>query len=77
MVLVTFLAGSASLQACPVGDLSGDCTVDLQDLQIFAEQWLDDPGGSANLDDVNGVNVFDFTLLAANWGQEGKTVVIN
>ncbi|MHC4676408.1 MAG: lamin tail domain-containing protein, partial [Planctomycetota bacterium] len=77
MVLVTFLAGSVAVQACPIGDLSGNCIVGLEDLQIFAEQWLDDPGGSANLDDVNGVNVFDFALLAANWGQEGKSVVIN
>ena len=75
--MVTFLAGSVAVQACPIGDLSGNCIVGLEDLQIFAEQWLDDPGGSANLDDVNGVNMFDFTLLAANWGQEGKSVVIN
>ncbi|MHC4499183.1 MAG: lamin tail domain-containing protein, partial [Planctomycetota bacterium] len=75
--MVTFLAGSVAVQACPIGDLSGNCIVGLEDLQIFAEQWLDDPGGSANLDDVNGVNVFDFALLAANWGQEGKSVVIN
>jgi hypothetical protein len=26
---------------CPVGDMSGNCVVDLQDLRLFAEQWLD------------------------------------
>ncbi|MHC4110494.1 MAG: lamin tail domain-containing protein [Planctomycetota bacterium] len=26
---------------CPVGDLSGNCKVDLADLMFFAEQWLD------------------------------------
>ena len=77
LALLISLAGSVNLQACPIGDLSGDCWVNLQDLQIFAQQWLDDPGGSANLDDVNGVNAADFVLLAANWWQEGKSVVIN
>jgi len=76
VVLVTFLAGSVAVHACPIGDLNGDCTVNLQDLQVFAEQWLDDPGGSANLDDVNGVNMFDFTLLAAHWGQTGTSLVV-
>ncbi|MHC4733487.1 MAG: hypothetical protein ACYTDW_03370, partial [Planctomycetota bacterium] len=26
---------------CPVGDLSGNCKVDLADLMFLAEQWLD------------------------------------
>jgi len=26
---------------CPVGDLSGNCEVDLPDLLVFAGQWLD------------------------------------
>ena len=70
------MAGSVAVHACPIGDLSGNCTVALEDLQIFAEQWLDDPGGSANLDDVNGVSMFDFALLAANWGQTGTSLVV-
>jgi len=76
-VLLISLAGSAALHACPIGDLNGDCTVDLQDLQVFAEQWLDPPGGSADLIGNDGVDIVDFALLAANWGQEGKSVVIN
>jgi len=77
LVLVTFLAGSVGAAPCLVGDLDDDCDVDEDDLQIFAEQWLDDPGGSANLDDVNGVNMFDFALLAAQWGKSGIPLVIN
>ncbi len=78
LVLLTSLAGSASLQACPVGDLSGNCIVGWDDLQIFAGQWLDNPGGSANLDGSNGVNMADFVLLAANWDKSGiPQIVIN
>ena len=77
LILLASLVGSTAARACPVGDLSGDCKVDWQDLQIFAQQWLDDPGGSANLDDVNGVNMVDFALLAENWGKTGNTLVIN
>jgi hypothetical protein len=76
LVLVTFLAGSVGAAPCLVGDLDDDCDVDEEDLQIFAEQWLDDPGGSANLDDVNGVNMFDFALLAEDW-KKGPPLVIN
>jgi hypothetical protein len=58
--LVTFLAGSAAAQPCPIGDLSGDCTVNLQDLQIFAQQWLDPPGSCP------GANI-PTAGLAAHW----------
>ncbi|MHC4544680.1 MAG: lamin tail domain-containing protein, partial [Planctomycetota bacterium] len=57
----------------PVGDLNGDCDVNLTDLGIFVDQWLDPPGCSAhpndcaNLDAVNGINMADFALLAAKW----------
>ncbi|MHC4570689.1 MAG: lamin tail domain-containing protein [Planctomycetota bacterium] len=78
--MLTSLAASG-VQACPVGDLSGDCTVDWQDLQIFAGQWLDTGGCSepncADLDDSNNVDAFDFALLAENWGKTGNTLVIN
>ncbi|MHC4655548.1 MAG: lamin tail domain-containing protein, partial [Planctomycetota bacterium] len=57
----------------PVGDLNGDCDVNLPDLKIFIEQWLDPPGclahpnDCANLDAVNGVDMADLALLAVNW----------
>ncbi|MBN1818718.1 MAG: hypothetical protein JW828_15255, partial [Sedimentisphaerales bacterium] len=28
---------------CPVGDLDGDCRVDMADLLVFSEQWLSEP----------------------------------
>ena len=31
-------------ERCPAGDLDGDCTVDANDLRIFASQWLALPG---------------------------------
>jgi hypothetical protein len=67
-------AGNTSVAAtlCPVGDISGNCVVDMEDLRIFAEQWLEDAGGCsgtncADLDWANGVNFSDFALLANNW----------
>jgi hypothetical protein len=76
--LVVFLAGFAGLQACPVGDLTGNCKVDLQDLRLFAQQWLN-PSGSADFDDANGVNMVDFAILAEDWQiyYAGTSLVIN
>ncbi|MFZ0033881.1 MAG: lamin tail domain-containing protein, partial [Sedimentisphaerales bacterium] len=73
LLLVALLAGLAAA-SCPVGDLDNDCDVDLEDLLIFTNQWLDNPGTSANLDGVPGVNFDDFALLAANW-LEGVTPI--
>jgi len=43
----------------PVWDLSGDCHVNIEDLDNFADQWLDP---------VNFVNFADFAQLAQEWG---------
>ena len=40
LMLTISLAGSV-LAVCPLGDLSGNCEVDWEDLQVFAGQWLD------------------------------------
>ncbi|GAH70552.1 unnamed protein product, partial [marine sediment metagenome] len=61
---------------CLVGDLNNDCKVNMEDLKLFAEQWLDPPGGSADLVGNDGVNLGDFALLAANWNQTGTPPVI-
>ena len=72
LLLTVSLAGSVKA-VCPVGDLSGDCDVSLPDLEIFVGQWLAPPGcighpnDCADLDGVNGVDMADFALLAANW----------
>jgi len=77
LVLIASLAVSA-VADCPVGDLDGNCKVDWKDLRLFSLQWLDTPGGSANLDGEPGVNMGDFVLLGGNWGEDyGTTLVIN
>ncbi len=82
LVLIAALAGSAKLHACPIGDLSGNCIVNFEDLQIFTEQWLDIGGCSepncADLDDSNTVNLADYAIFAANWQKSGiPPIVIN
>jgi hypothetical protein len=54
------------------GDITGDGTVDFEDLIIMAEQWLSPPGNpSADIaPQPNGdgvVNFLDFAELAENW----------
>ena len=77
LVLILSLADSVRA-GCPVGDLDGDCTVDWEDMRLFAEQWLDPAGCSAHPNDcadlhgVNGVDMGDFALLAENWSVKGR-----
>jgi hypothetical protein len=63
--LVHSLAAFAPTQ-CPIGDVSGDCVVNLGDLVALCGQWLQ-PDGKADLDGVNGVSMLDFALLAEDW----------
>ncbi|MCP4256538.1 MAG: hypothetical protein GY774_03315 [Planctomycetes bacterium] len=81
LILSLFLIGSA-WAICPSGDLNGDCYVDMLDIQIFAEQWLEpsDPSSEPNyadFDGINGVNMSDFVLLTENWHLSGNPLVIN
>ncbi|MHC4749322.1 MAG: lamin tail domain-containing protein [Planctomycetota bacterium] len=80
-VFAVLFTGSAYAQPYPVGDLNGDGNVNLEDLRLFTEQWLDPsclvPGCDADLDLGNGVNQVDFALLAENWGVESTTIVIS
>ena len=65
---------------CPDGDLHADCRIDIQDLLLFAQQWLDAPSFAdiAPLSSPDGiVNFFDFALLAENWQQQEFPLVIN
>ena len=62
---------------CPVGDMSGDCKVNLEDMLVFAGQWLDDSGCVGHPDDCadligdDGVDMADFAVLSQNWLQHG------
>jgi len=56
--------------------MTGNCKVDGHDLRLFVQQWLN-PGGSADFDDANGVNMDDYAMLAENWQIEyGSTIAL-
>jgi hypothetical protein len=66
-----------SQASCPVGDLNGDCRVDFNDMQLFAEQWLGPVGSPADLNSDEEVGFDDFTFLAQNWQKVGLPLYIN
>ncbi len=80
LVLTVILTNSAAAQF-PMGDLTRNGTVDLEDLEIFADSWLVAVQcydfNCPNLDKLNIVNSFDLALLANNWGKSGIPLVIN
>ncbi|MHC4745382.1 MAG: CotH kinase family protein, partial [Planctomycetota bacterium] len=79
LFLLAALVAGQVLGKCPESDLNGDCTVDFEDLEVFASQWLFSPetGSEADLDTLNGVENRDFALLVKEWGQTGIPLVIN
>ncbi len=69
----------ASVRACPVGDLNGDCKVDWRDLELFAGQWLDlgcAGAGCADFDGGGSVEGKDFAILASDWPGGGGTITV-
>jgi len=75
LVLIIFLACIARASR-PVGDIDGNFRVDINDLELLADQWLGDPNGSANINGDDRINMADFCLLANNWGK-GTPVYIS
>jgi hypothetical protein len=75
------LTGPSGIQAQLIGDLNKDYKVDFKDIHVFALQWLDPiclaPGCIADLDNVDGVNMADFALLAKNWKMVESHLVIS
>lgn len=67
--------------AGPVGDINEDNTVDIVDLELLAQQWLDvecsAPGCKPDIDGAGGVDLADFTLLSQHWLTQKVTLVIN
>jgi hypothetical protein len=64
------IPGKTTLTALPpvVGDINKDFGVDIADLAILADSWLDyNCDGIANLDTLCRVDLGDFNVLAANW----------
>ncbi len=84
MVGVLFLAGEVkcadnnSCRGFMAADINNDCQVDLEDMQILAENWL----GSCNnyscgdLNEDGTVDMGDFVQLTRQW-QDKVSVVIN
>jgi len=58
---------------CPLGDLSGNCLVDGEDLEILGLQWLDSPAGSADLTGDDNVDNEDYAWVADDWRQNWQT----
>lgn len=80
MVLVVLALGIfvfSSQGACPTGDLNGDCIVDIDDLVMFAGQWLGDPAIAADLVGNDGVDIADYSVLAENWLAVGSPLIIS
>ena len=81
ILLTVFSAVGICSAACPVGDLNGDCQVDLQDLALFAGQWLETPNCAglpcADLDGSDGVNLADLAVFSQNWGMKSYPILIN
>lgn len=67
--ILVFVCFSCQVLAddCPSGDLDGDCFVGPADLQVFAQSWLDG---------VYGVDLYDWSVLAGNWLEQGDSVVV-
>ncbi|UCG56704.1 MAG: lamin tail domain-containing protein [Phycisphaerales bacterium] len=74
---LTLSVASFARASCPIGDLNGDCQISLQDLLVFAEQWLVPPESPADLNRDDRINMADFALLARTWNEGGIPLVIN
>jgi hypothetical protein len=81
VLFILSLSGSTGAQFFPVGDLNRDYRVDFKDMRIYALQWLAPDclvlDCIADLDDVDGVNMVDFALLANNWEIVNSHIVIS
>jgi len=68
------------IQSCLPGDLDGDCRVDLPDLILFAEQWMQDVCcsgyGCPDLDESEFVDMTDFSVFSSHWQDQGKPMIV-
>ncbi|MDH4203529.1 MAG: lamin tail domain-containing protein [Phycisphaerae bacterium] len=70
LVFACILLLSVSVRACfVIGDLNGDCQVDIDDLVLMASQWMQPGSIPANLDGEGDVDLHDFAILAGDWGK--------
>ncbi|UCG46281.1 MAG: hypothetical protein JSU94_12325, partial [Phycisphaerales bacterium] len=74
--LIILLAGPAPADNL-AGDLNSSGEVNMEDMEILAGQWLDDPGCVGHPDDCadmvgdDGVNMADFSIMGKNWLKHG------
>jgi len=70
------------MDACPEGDLSGDCVVSLADILLMAQQWLNPFGcdgfaaACADLVGQDGVNLSDMAVISSNWQRRGESAIV-
>ena len=80
-VILAFLVGSGVANPYLAGDLSGDCIVNWEDVELFANQWLDtgvcSEPNCADLDGDNDVDWGDFARFGTNWQKKISQIVIN
>jgi len=74
---LTTILSSQARPECPVGDLDDNCRVNLEDIRIFAEQWLGGESLKANFDGSSNVDLPDYAMLAENWLKRGIPLRIN
>ncbi|MBW8017938.1 MAG: hypothetical protein FVQ82_17345, partial [Planctomycetes bacterium] len=86
MFLVIFLSANVACLADAdfffEGDLNRDLKINLEDMFIFAGQWLDPSGclgrdDCADFDGVGGVGVGDFAVIAKRWMMDVSTPIIS
>ncbi|MBI9017284.1 MAG: lamin tail domain-containing protein [Phycisphaerae bacterium] len=72
------LTVQSALAACPDGDINKDCKVDIQDLAILSQEWMQGASSPADIaKDAEGkVNIADFSMLANNWSKVGSADII-
>ncbi len=80
--VICILTATAFAGRCPSADLNGNCWVNIYDLQIFADQWLDaesceETVTCADFDGLNGIDFADFAMLASQWQTHGSMLFIN
>jgi hypothetical protein len=54
----------------PVADFSGNCIVDIADIQIMAGEWLESADVIADLYPDNKVDFKDYALLVDSWSEK-------
>ena len=82
LILISIVSITAAEDPYPIGDLNHDLEVNIEDVAIFAGQWMTFSSceglNCGELDGLHGINLLDFALLVANWLEDfGKPLAIN